>query len=1361
VRTYRGLSSFTTRSNLALGGVFGGFTSLVLVMVFGLAGSATAQPLDPRKALTQYVMDRWQQEQGLPQNTVHSVMQSRDGYLWLCTYQGIARFDGVEFTEYNMANTPSLKSNGIWAAVEDSRGQLWFGTNGGGLTRLSNGVFTTYGKEIGLSSLIVRNLMIDSEGVLWVAHQTGLNRLEFLSDSTESKPAVVRAQPVKGLERSSVLSIVQDFAGQRWVGCREGLFRVNKVDSQWVAIRNAGLLDRAAYALCADANGGLWVGTESGLYRYQNETFTRYGKESGLSEERIAKIYLDRSGTLWVVTVGGELNRMVDGRFTYLGIRDDFQDNRIFSVLEDREGSLWFGTSRSGLHRLKESKVTSYGKPEGMNSEVTYAVLQAPDGSMLFATNGGGVNFLKRGQLTAQTKQQGLASDYARALAYDAKGRLWVSSYGFGVDCFRGTTRVASLREKDGLLDAFIRVIEPLSDGSLWVASRKGLNRIKNDRVVETYGAGSGILEPDVLCVEPMVGEQLFIGTNGGGVALYSGGKFTHTTIANGLPSDVILALLWDRRSNALWIGTNNGLAVLRNGKVTSYLTPDRRMPESVLQLIDDETGTLWMGSTNGLYAVTKSALLDFADSNITTYDVRHYARADGLRSIECTPNGHPSATRSTDGRLWFPTSKGVVVVDPWQIPLNRQPPPVRIVGAKGYDEWQPITDGLKLEPGIARFELHYTALSYIVPEKVRFQYRLEGYDDTWIDAGNRRVAYYTSLPSGNYTFRVKACNNDGVWNDTGASLAITVYPYLYQTWWFISLIGVFLVAGSIGLYRLRVNVLQRQNQVLEAMVETRTAELRSQSDRLKDQTHALTLSNTNLSVLSEIGQEITATLNAEEVFQLLDRSLRRLMDYDVFTVHEYRPEKHQLIRSFAVENGQRQPVTIKSMDDTTSLAVWCVKHRRPINLRDYERDYMDYITVAKQYTRERMRSVIVAPLMVNEKMLGSVGVQSSRIGAFQEWQYDMLQTLAGYGAIALDNATAYETITRVNQDFSTQNQRLARTLEELKSAQDQLVFSEKMAALGQLVASVAHEINTPISAITTTTRNTERLLPDLYATMPSVLTQMDAPGRELLNRLVEVSQVAPEFTTTKAERAARHSFKTQLDEMGVDQHEMLAPKLAQMRLTGDISWLKPLLLAENATEILNLAHQLSTLRQNNELVQRAAEKTTKIVQALRAYTHSSRADERTDISLEDSIENIITLYSSQFKQGIQLIRNYQPTPHVAAFADEIEQVWSNIIHNAILAMKGSGNLEISIYPQNGHARVSFVDSGMGIAPEVLPRIFDPFFTTRPKGEGSGLGLDIVRRIIDKHGGTIEVDSVPGRTKFEIMLPLERVATSQ
>lgn len=1320
---------------------------LLLLWAFALT-EASAQALDPRKALSQYVLDRWQQEQGLPQNTVHALLQSRDGYLWVGTYQGAARFDGVRFEVFNMANTPAFKSNGIWAISEDHRGHLWFGTNGGGLTRLADGRFRTYGTAEGLSSAIVRILMRDSDQALWAAYPTGVSRI---SVSPEGRLSV---KHVEGLENQNPLALVQDRAGTRWVGCREGLFRIVRRDSVWSASRQAGLMGRTIYALWPDPDGSLWVGTDDGLFRFDGGEFRRIGREQGLSENRIARIYKDRASTLWVVTVGGELNRYAEGRFSHLSIRDDFQDNRIFAILEDREGSLWFGTSRSGLNRFKESKVSSYGRPEGMAAEVTYAVHQGPDGTMYLGTNGGGVSLLQGERITHLTRAQGLSGSYVRALASDAQGRLWVSCYGAGVDVMTGNRRVAHFSPREGLLDEFVRVIKPMPDGSVWLGTRRGLNRIIGGRVVGAYGPERGLPAQGVLCIESAGPDRLFVGTDGGGLATLTAGRFESVTTQQGLPSDVVLALLWDRRDQSLWVGTNNGLALLRKGQIFTFRAPGLGMPESVLQLLDDETGLLWMGSTNGIYAVPKSALYAYADKRIASLDVKHYGRADGLRSIECTPNGHPSATRSTDGRLWFPTSKGVAVVDPWQIPLNRQVPRVAIERAVVGDSIYALADQLVVEPGTPRFELHYTALSFMVPEKVRFQYRLEGYDDRWVDAGNRRIAYYTNLPAGKYTFAVRACNNDGLWNEVGASLSLTVLPHYYQTWWFIALMGIVLIGLGAVLYRVRVTSLHRQNLVLEAMVESRTAELRSQSEQLRHQTDAMTLSNTNLSVLAEIGQEITATLDAEELFGLLERSMHRLMEFDVFTVHEYAPDRHQLLRIYAVEGGQRQPMSIKSMDDPSSLAVWCVRNRRPAMLRDYDNEYMHYTTALRQFTLSKMRSVMVAPMMVKEKVLGCVGVQSSRLDAFQEWQFEMLQTIAAYGGIALDNAKSYDTIQRVNLEMGNQNQRLAKALDDLKAAQDQLIFSEKMAALGQLVASVAHEINTPISAITTTTRTTDRVLPELVTELPQALHRLRESERALLQRLVEQAAVAAEFPTTRAERQARSEMRDYLAHQGVEAADTIAMKLAQMRMQMPLADYLPVLQHPEASHLLTVAAKLAGLRQNNDLVRRAAEKTTKIVSALKAYAHPSRGDERHPVALSESIDNVLTLYTNHFRQGIELVRDYDPTPGVPVFADEIEQVWSNLIHNALLAMRSGGRLTISLRSTGAWVHVTFTDTGVGIPPEILPHIFDPFFTTRAKGEGSGLGLDIVRRIIEKHNGSISVDSVPGRTAFEVRLPL-------
>lgn len=837
------------------------FVAILYIICSFFCQNIKGQALNPNKPLSQFILNTWQQDDGLPQNTVHALLQSRDGYIWAGTYQGIARFDGVQFKTFNMANTSGLLSNGIWSIAEDYTGALWFGTNGGGLARYSKNSFQSYRKSEGLPQDIVRNIYIDKEQYMWLAFTSGLGRMKVPKNKNER----IQIELVNGLERMNVLAIVQDQKGQIWVGCREGLFLIYNTSKGWLAIRYETKIDLNVYSLSTGKDSSLWIGTNDGLYHFRNNAFKRFGVSEGLSEARIACIYSDRIGTIWALTVSGELNRYYKGSFSHLSIKNDFQDNRIYSILEDHEGSLWFGTSRSGMHRLKESKVSFYGRSDGLNADVNYAVLEGKNESIYIGTRGGGVNIIKDNKVTHISTKHGLSVSYSRSIAFDRLNRLWVGSYGSGIDIVETSKAprvIKRITKKNGLGDEFVRVIKMLHDGNIIVGTRKGLNLIHNYQVIASYDKINNVEMNPVLCIENNEDGIAFIGTDGGGVNVLEDGKLSKVKTSQALPSEVVLSLLWDQDSKILWIGTNTGLAFYRNGIISSVVSPSMKMPHSILQLIDDKSGQLWMGSTNGVYEVSKKDLIAFADNKIREFSIQHYGIEDGLRSIECTPNGHPSSMRSKDGRLWFPTSKGTVVVEPWNIPRNTKIPNVVIEGVDVNNDWKSTSSELIVDPGTPRFQIHYTALSFMGPKKVRFRYRLTGYDETWIDADTRRVAYYTSLPPGDYKFQVQACNNDDVWNTNGATLNIKVLPFFHQTSYFLVLVCIGVFGIGLAIYQIRIRDLKRQNQALERMVQSRTAELNKASERVYDSiTYASKIQTAllpDLGLLSNWGLEIS-----------------------------------------------------------------------------------------------------------------------------------------------------------------------------------------------------------------------------------------------------------------------------------------------------------------------------------------------------------------------------------------------------------------------------------------------------------------------------------------------------------------------
>ncbi|HXF06398.1 MAG TPA: two-component regulator propeller domain-containing protein [Blastocatellia bacterium] len=795
---------------------------LVGLYLMTWAGIPAAWALDPRKALTQYAHDVWQIEHGLPSNTIGVIVQTRDGYLWLGTDNGLARFDGLRFTVFNKANTPAFGSNRITALLEDREGALWIGTPTGlirlkngewtvhttrdglsdnrivslcqdhqgnlwigtetnGINRFANGKFTVYTQQQGLASNDVRVTYVDRRGTLWVGSAGGLSRFHngrFIAYTAK-----------EGVSFASVQAFSEDQEGALWIGTGSGLIRFK--DGTFVLISKDGFSPRTRRTMIHDREGNLWVGTYGeGLYRLSRGTWSRLTVKEGLSDDRVLSLYEDREGSLWVGTHGG-LNRLKDERVTAYTTREGLPDEWVYSVGEDRDGSLWIGT-RGGLARWKEGMLITYTTAQGLPNNIVRALHVDRKGNLWIGTDGGGLVRWSQGRFIRYGQKQGLMSDRVYAIYEDRNGYLWVGTYGQGLYQVKGGKLISFTLEGNRLRrvssgaspQGFVRVIYEDRQGNLWVGARRALFRLRGENAT-FYGPQQGFS-----------------------------------------PGELVTSFHEDE-DGTLWIGTyGGGLNRFRDGKFTVYTT-DHGLPDNVIyQILEDGQGNLWMSSNRGIFRVSRKELSDLAQGKVASLTPSVYGAADGMKSSECNGGNQSAGCKTRDGRLWFPTTKGVVAIDPTRLRANPLPPPVVIEQIKVDGNVIDLRKTAQAPPGRGELEIDYTALSLLDPQKVRFKYRLEGFDEHWTDAGTHRTAHYTNLPPGRYRFRVIACNNDGVWNEMGAAVEFYLEPHFYQTRWFLALAVLLLASLGPSIYIFRVRQLKARERELEKLVAERTREL-------------------------------------------------------------------------------------------------------------------------------------------------------------------------------------------------------------------------------------------------------------------------------------------------------------------------------------------------------------------------------------------------------------------------------------------------------------------------------------------------------------------------------------------------------
>lgn len=815
---------------------------LRLRLASGLCGAwiALAIPalaLDPHAPVTQYGFQSWQTDTGLPQNTVHSIVQGPDGFLWIATEGGLVRFDGERFSVIARANTPELPSDLIDDLMLDSAGTIWISTSGG-LARLHDGRVERFRPKQGIPATQVWRTF-EGAGSVWVLSAAGLFRVQGIHADrvrlnevlTENSRMLAGADgslwlgTADGVMRAAkdgkfasvgdsaeVIALAQDSQGEVWTALRGGLgSKLERCSTQ--GCRSVAVPGNAAVsALTTDHTGRVWVGADSGLFVVDGGTLRAVGKTG-----RVTFLFCDRQGMLWAGTAQGLL-RIGSGEPQVLRSGDTY-----LAAEEDREGDLWLGTEAGGLAVLRDRKFSTLTAQDGLTDEYVLALGQNAAGDVFAGTNGGGLNVWHAGRFRAASTAQKLTSNVVLAVATAPNGDVWVGTPD-GLSLMRNG-QARTFTTADGLADDFVRSLYVAADGSLWIGTRHGVSHDVNGKFT-SWSAIDGLGNDLIGAMTEDRNGTLWIGTLGG-LSRFRDGQFKNFTVKDGLSSNVVTSLYVDG-DGALWVGTNDeGLNRVRDGKVTSVRLAS--LPSRVIGILQDKTGYFWLSSNSGVYRVSRDGLNRLLDGGVAP-EVMRFGVADGMRISECSSGGHPAALNLQDGELWFATLKGIARVDPVRMPVNRVPPQAVIESVVVDDVAQNAVTGLTIPPGHSHYEFDYAGLSYVAPQKVEYRYQLEGFDPHWVDAGTRRTAYYTNLPHGRYTFRVMARNNDGVWSEAAVSAQLMVQPHIWQTLWFRLLLALALAGAGYAAWRRRLLGVQRQ---YEAVLAERTRIAREIHDTL------------------------------------------------------------------------------------------------------------------------------------------------------------------------------------------------------------------------------------------------------------------------------------------------------------------------------------------------------------------------------------------------------------------------------------------------------------------------------------------------------------------------------------------------
>jgi ligand-binding sensor domain-containing protein/signal transduction histidine kinase len=785
-----------------------------------------------------YADQLWQVPDGLPNTQVRAITQTRDGFLLVGTVEGLARFDGLTFATVERRTLRDMIRQFYIGLAEARDGSVWF-SNGQGLSRHFDGQRAFYGTNDGLPSEYVLTILCDSGGQVIAGTDKGIRvwrngRFVSLAENDPVGNAGVRA-------------IIEDKKGNLWIGAANGLFCFR--DGKWITVfqEQTTLRDKSVLSLAEGTNGCVWAGTADGLTRIDENGITNFTSNHGLLTNAVRALCRAGDGTLWVGTSSG-LQRLVDENLPFIrqtssfAAEFDWARESVYTIFEDEEHNIWAGTNH-GLMRLKRERFKVYSVREGLPSRVVNAVLEDSRGRVWIGT-ASGIARLEGGKIisslgvTNQLRTNTFPRTPVLSLLEDDQGEMWFGTR-IGVYRWRTNELLHYTVEKSKLADNIARCMLQLTPKLYFIGHDTGLTRYRFE-LFTNYSAKTGVSFTRVRALAEGRETRLWVGSEDG-LTVFKGEANKRFTMKDGLSSDWINALYMDA-AETLWIGTENGgLDRFKNGRVTA-ITPSASgiFGERIYSIVEDEKGNLWMGSRRGIFRASRKELQDFADGKITGIHCVSYGKADGLKNIQCSGNGQPAAFKGRNGHLWFATQDGVAVIDSQNLLNNSTPPKISL--QRIIVDGQPLTPRRQMlfRPGKGNLQFEYTGICLQAPEKVRFQYRLEGVDSEWVDAGARRVAAYANVPPGKYRFLLRAGNNDEFWTHTPAAFALTLAPHFYQRSSFYGACIAAVILTIIVLHQMRVRQHQLQKQQLAELVDKRTRHLEEALQSMETFTYSI-----------------------------------------------------------------------------------------------------------------------------------------------------------------------------------------------------------------------------------------------------------------------------------------------------------------------------------------------------------------------------------------------------------------------------------------------------------------------------------------------------------------------------------------
>jgi signal transduction histidine kinase/ligand-binding sensor domain-containing protein len=782
----------------------------------------------------EYGFDIWTTANGLPQNTVTGIAQTPDGYLWLSTFDGLARFDGVKFTIFDKGNTEGILNNRFSGIFVDKEGVIWATTENGAITVYQNGIFSSHQSPETSSSSVT--IVSDIDGNALIETNDGYYHLKngnFIPSADKKEP--------------NIKQIFTPKSGAKWTFRADGASRLKdgQTTNYSLVLPSEYLNPNAKFQYLEDSQGTLWLTTKDKIYHLADGNVTVFTKNEIPALEKLTPfvIFDDAEGQAWFILGISDTTQNLDWQLVKFKVEKFTSYNLGKSLnggqgITDREGNFWLATT-AGLRRLRPQLISTLSVKDGLNRDEVYPLLETSNGDVLIGTVQG-VNRYRQGKITdLGLKYSAGFPLYLRGLWEDEQKRIWLGYQGEGgfgrFEEPASIKRIGNNSLPNGATD-----FASDAEGNVWIATEEGLFSYKDDAEIAHYTIKDGLHNDKIITLHFDRNGNLWLGTYDG-LSQFKDGKFINFADAENSPKGFVRAIYEDPEG-VLWFGTyGDGLVRYKDGKFFNYRVEHGLFNNGVFAILEDNRGNFWMSSNRGIHRVSKQELNDFADGKIPKLNSVSYDEKDGMLNAECNGGRMPSAIKTKDGKFWFPTMGGVAIINPEAEKLNPNPPPVMIekVAIDRKSAIQTPNSAIEMLPGQTQLDIEFTGLSLIKSDQIKFRYRLEGFEENWAEAGTKRTANYSYLPAGNYTFHVIAANADGVWNNDGASVKIVVHPYFYQTWWFRALAILAIMLFIWLIYRNRVShlreIAETKTQFSRQLIESQEAERKRIAAELHD----------------------------------------------------------------------------------------------------------------------------------------------------------------------------------------------------------------------------------------------------------------------------------------------------------------------------------------------------------------------------------------------------------------------------------------------------------------------------------------------------------------------------------------------